>query len=783
MKRILAAVAATLGLLVSAGQATASGPADSALQLAGQAAAAAQAAGAQSGAGQSQPANENISVRVQSPGGNGNVTQSNSVTSGATAANGNLTGQSADQSQGAACACGVGTQAVGQEADSKQSAAALSAATQQGASNENIAVRVQSPGDDGSVSQSNAAASTATAGNANATGQTADQTSAGGSGTQAIGQEADSEQKAAAASKAEQAGAKNTNISVRVQSRGDDGDVAQTNRVDSSAKAANLNLTGQGADQGQAGSGTQAIGQDAKSHQTAAALSSAEQKGAANTNTAVRVQSPGDAGDVSQENAVSSAATAANLNGTKQHADQAQAGRGCPCGSGGTQAVGQDAKNEQGALALSAATQSGASNTNTPVRVQSKGDDGDVSQANSVSSAATAGNLNGLKQDAEQGQAGGCPCGSGTQAIGQEAKNEQAAAAESLALQQAAGKDRCGCTSGGNGNSPVRVDSDGHGGSVEQSSSVDSTAKAANLNLTGQDADQQQAGSGTQAIGQEAKNDQAAIGLSGAFQYGASNSNVPVRVDSKGDGGDVSQSNRVRSDADALNVNLTKQGADQAQGGRDACGCSGTGIQAIGQEAKSEQGALAVSLAAQLGASNDNAPVQVDSYGNGGSVEQSNSVDSRATAANLNALKQDAHQQQAGRGGTAIQALGQAASNRQAALGFSGALQLGASNESTPVLVDSHGGGGSVAQSNSVGSDAKALNGNLTGQAATQRQASSCPCQSTRAIQALGQDAANAQFASGGSLALQCGSRRSAPVFPRAARVEATPDKRGWRDC
>ena len=52
------------------------------------------------------------------------------------------------------------------------------------------------------------------------------------------------------------------------------------------------------------------------------------------------------------------------------------------------------------------------------------------------------------------------------------------------------------------------------------------------------------------------------------------------------------------------------------------------GIQAIGQEAKSEQGAAAFSLGLQHGASNDNAPVRVDSKGDGGSVEQSNSVDS-----------------------------------------------------------------------------------------------------------------------------------------------------------
>ena len=143
---------------------------------------------------------------------------------------------------------------------------------------------VLSPGNDGSVSQSNSVESDATAANANATGQAADQSSAGGSGTQAVGQSADNQQEAAAASGASQSGAKNTNISVRVLSPGDDGSVDQSNSVDSSATAANLNLTGQSADQAQGGGGTQAIGQDAKNDQDAAALSVAEQKGASNTN-------------------------------------------------------------------------------------------------------------------------------------------------------------------------------------------------------------------------------------------------------------------------------------------------------------------------------------------------------------------------------------------------------------------------------------------------------------------------------------------------------------------
>ena len=768
MRHIVVVVAA-LALLVGAGQAAAA-PGDSALELAGQAAASAQGAGAQSGASQSRPSNTNVSVRVLSPGNDGNVTQSNTVSSNATAANANVTGQSATQTQGGSCGCAGGTQAVGQEAESSQAATALSYAKQSGASNKNTPVRVLSPGDNGDVTQTNSVDSDATAANINATGQSADQTSAGGSGTQAVGQDADSKQNAAAASAAEQKGAENTNISVRVLSPGKDGDVTQSNSVDSSAKAGNLNLAGQKADQGQGGSGgTQAIGQDADNDQSATALSAAKQDGATNRNIPVRVLSRGDGGDVTQSNSVDSSAAAGNLNATKQYADQDQGGKSkgeCGCASDGIQAIGQEAKSEQSAGALSVALQSGASNTNTPVRVGSKGDDGDVSQSNSVDSKAKALNVNLTGQNAGQGQRGGdCRCADGgTQAIGQKAKNDQSAGAASLAA-QSGGHDRCGCGSSGNTNTPVRVDSKGDGGSVEQSNSVDSKAAAGNLNLAGQFAGQGQSGSGTQAIGQEAKNEQDALAASAALQSGASNTNTPVRVDSKGDDGDVAQSNSVDSKATALNANLTKQDADQSQYGH-SCGCGSDGLQAIGQEAKSEQGAAAFSLGLQHGASNDNAPVRVDSKGDGGSVDQSNSVDSTATAANLNALKQDADQKQSGSGG--IQAIGQEAKNEQAAIGLSAALQFGASNSNSPVRVDSKGDSGDVSQSNSVDSNATGLNVNLTKQDADQDQggrSKECGCHEGTGIQAIGQEAKSEQGALAASLAAQAGaSNKNAPV-------------------
>ena len=63
----------------------------------------------------------------------------------------------------------------------------------------------------------------------------------------------------------------------------------------------------------------------------------------------------------------------------------------------------------------------------------------------------------------------------------------------------------------------------------------------------------------------------------------ASNSSAPVRIWSKGDDGKVKQSNDVSSDASASNDADTRQHADQD--------LSGSGIQALGQESKTFQGA------------------------------------------------------------------------------------------------------------------------------------------------------------------------------------------------
>jgi len=672
--------------------------------------------------------NQNEPIRVLSPGDRGDVEQTNAASSDATAANANTAEQSADQTQAGSPCCGDGgSQIVGQAADSEQDAAAISATEQEKPSNTNVDIRVLSPGDDGDVSQANTASSDATAVNANETKQSADQTQAGGSGDQVVGQSADNDQHAAAISATKQEKPSNTNVSIRVLSPGKGGSVSQTNDASSNATAANANATEQSAEQEQGGSscrcggngGTQLIGQSADNDQHAAAISATKQEKPSNTNVGIRVLSPGDDGDVSQANTASSDATAVNANETKQSTDQTQAGGSCKCGSSGTQVIGQSASNTQGAFALGLTLQDGASNENSAIRVLSPGDDGSVSQSNVASSDATVVNANATEQSAEQAQGGSsCGCGSrGTQVIGQSAASHQGAAALAATLQ----------LEPKNSNDPVRVLSYGDSGDVSQENAASSDATAGNLNGTKQSAEQDQAGgSGWQVIGQGSKNGQSAAAAALTAQLGASNENAPVRVLSPGDGGSVSQANNASSNAVAANANWTEQKAAQLQGGTDSkskLGCCAAGIQVIGQSSQNWQNAEALALTLQLGSrepcrcgdnpgfGNKNEPTRVLSRGNDGDVRQDNTASSDAAAVNLNWTKQHAGQIQplplaCGCGkGDGIQVIGQQSRSGQGAGSFAATLQLDGLNRSAPERKKSPGRFGGLSQSDAKGMD------------------------------------------------------------------------------
>jgi trimeric autotransporter adhesin len=646
-KQLLALALALSAALATAGIANADPP----VQVAGQSATTSQQSTAASGATQTNPSNTNISIRVLSPGDDGNVSQTNSAASSANAANSGSTTQSGTQSE----AAGGGIQTSQQSAATGQLAVALSAAQQSGASNTNVPVRVLSPGSNGSVTQTNEVGSRADAANAASTGQTGTQSQPGsscgcsgsGGGIQTADQSAHTGQAAGALSAATQVAPSNTAVSVRVLSPGSGGSVTQSNTAASSAAAVNSAGTTQGSSQTQAGAGcgcdgtaVQQAQQSAGTGQEAGALSGAAQHGAANEASPVGVASPGGAGSVSQHNGVGSSATSGNRSSTGQSSSQSD-------GSGnGIQIAGQDAATHQAALAGSLAVQHGASNDASPVRVLSPGSGGSVRQSNSAASSALAGNDAATTQRAGQSDAGSsCRCGGlGIQVLGQRSATEQGAAALSAADQRFRPSE-CGCGgSSGNTASPVRVKSGGVDGNVDQSNSARSSATAANRGSTTQTGTQQIAGGGLaiQALGQEAATRQDAFGASAAFQLNPSNDASPVRVYSPGGSGSVRQSNTSASSAAAGNDASTRQDGRQTIAG--GCGCGSDPIQVLGQSAGTWQAAHALSAAFQLYPSNTSSPTHVWSGGGLGSTMQLNGSASRGDSGNRAQTAQGASQ-------------------------------------------------------------------------------------------------------------------------------------------
>jgi hypothetical protein len=507
-----------------------------------------------------------------------------------------------------------------------------------------------------------------------------------GGASQDAGQSAASGQGAGAGGGAYQAGATNSAMSIRVLSPGNNGDVTQSNTTTALGVAANGNTTNQNLSQSQTGGGhgsdnAQIAGQSATNGQSAYADATALQLAPSNSATSIRVLSPGNDGDVTQSNAATAGAIAANDNDTTQSTDQSQSGGGS--GSDSTQIAGQDAANRQTADADATAVQVKPSNEALSIRVLSPGSDGDVTQSNSTKAIGAALNDNETTQSIDQSQTGGSPAysedrtkkddhGKGsdsTQIAGQSASNRQYADADATAVQ----------VKPSNEASSIRVLSPGRGGDVTQSNSTTAVAAAKNDNDTTQSIDQDQSGRGgsgdyLQVAGQGSTSSQGASADALALQLGASNTNAPVRVLSHGKDGDVTQSNSTTAVGLALNDNETTQSIEQDQTGR---GHGSDDLQVAGQGAWNRQGADAGALALQLGASNENAPVRVGSpnHGHGGSVHQSNSVGAVAAALNGNATSQSLTQAQTGYGSDSLQVAGQGSWNDQHAGVLSIALQ------------------------------------------------------------------------------------------------------------
>jgi hypothetical protein len=189
-----------------------------------------QSAGASASAEQKDTGNKHEDVRVDKPGNGPHVDQRNEATADAEAS------AHAD---------------VPDSTSVTQDVAADASAAQSEVSNTAVTVRVESPGDNGGVTQANEASGSA--------GATTDGSDHGVSAAQASATQDD---------------VSNTNVSVRVFSPGDDGPVSQQNDASATAAAAG-------------GSSSE----DA----------SARQDDVRNTNVSIRVESPGTPAQVSQE--------------------------------------------------------------------------------------------------------------------------------------------------------------------------------------------------------------------------------------------------------------------------------------------------------------------------------------------------------------------------------------------------------------------------------------------------------------------------------------------------
>jgi hypothetical protein len=136
-----------------------------------------QAANAAAEATQQQPRNLVISIRINSPGNDGPISQSNVAGSVAGASNDSSTGQ-----EGAPGA----QQASQQQAATDQAVAAAATGTQERPQNIVILIRINSPGDNGPIDQTNTAVAASNVGNVSATTQ-GESGSAGADGTATTG--------------------------------------------------------------------------------------------------------------------------------------------------------------------------------------------------------------------------------------------------------------------------------------------------------------------------------------------------------------------------------------------------------------------------------------------------------------------------------------------------------------------------------------------------------------------------------------------------------------------
>jgi hypothetical protein len=394
------------------------------------------------------PTNVNIVVRVDSPGNDGPVTQTNTSGAAATSGNQNATSQQGTQTQtGGAGASGGQSQTATQAAPTTQSSNASATSTQVAPTNVNIVIRNKSPGDDRAVTQTNSSNATAGASNANQTTQTADQSQSAASGSSSSGQSQTLTQSAPTMQTADgtatsvQSSPTNAGVSVLVDPDAPDpagsgahgtliqiwlpredrtptvpgADATQATTSSAAATSSNTNQTTQTASQQQVGgkAGGNHLGGAGQAQSISQSAPTTPTSTAAATSTQSGVTDVAAGGSAAQNTSSTASAAARNDNATTQSANQAQSGDGS--GAGQSQVIDQSAPTTQIAVAGATSTQHGATNV-------AKG--GSATQTSSSSSTVSAGNANATSQAAHQSQDGEA---GGEQAIAQSAPVKQVA--------------------------------------------------------------------------------------------------------------------------------------------------------------------------------------------------------------------------------------------------------------------------------------------------------------------------------------------------------------------
>jgi hypothetical protein len=157
-------------------------PAPLPAQASAQQAATGQAGMTSADATDAQPTNIFVSLRVNSPGDDGAVTQTSTTAVAGETANDAATAQEAWQDWAPGAHAAPAPQASAQDSATNQTAATSATATRPQPTNVVVSVRVNSPGDDGPVTQTSTVAVAARSTNTAATAQEAQQAQPGGEG-------------------------------------------------------------------------------------------------------------------------------------------------------------------------------------------------------------------------------------------------------------------------------------------------------------------------------------------------------------------------------------------------------------------------------------------------------------------------------------------------------------------------------------------------------------------------------------------------------------------------